>query len=214
MPRVRKSNKSTQPNSSVSRPRTACKSQGLELRSKADIFIDHAKKAELAIRENYNKGRIPPDWCGDGWDDEFNLAYKSIRDHLPRFASKYYRSPPGTAHQSFPFDAENPVQAWMFLLNPADMAFGELGYLESTEYQEIKNAAFKILDNSLNPPLEHTLTETQNNLVRATDQTPRPIKEIAKRADCDYQAARKYLPNLRRDGYVQKAEKNGYYRLD
>lgn len=203
MPKLHKQKKSKQPH----------QTQLLDLKSKVDAFITHAKNAELAIRENYGKGCIPPDFCGEGWNDQFALAYEGIQAHLPSITPKHYQSPPSTAYQSFPFKAESAVQAWMFLLNPADMAYGEPGYLDSTEYQEIKIEALKLIDHLLNPPLELFLTETEIDLVKATTETPQTTQMIAIKAECSWEAARKYLPRLRERGLVMKANKNGYYRL-
>lgn len=208
MPISRRSKKSTQPRSYY--PRYA---QHLNLQSKVDEFKTHAKKAELAIRENYGEGRIPPDWCGDGWDDEFALAYKAIRDHLSHSSVSYFDAPPRTAYCSFPFKAENPVEALMFLLNPADEAFGEPGYLESPEYQKIKAAANKVLLYLLDPPLELFLTDIEVQIVRAITVLPQNAKEIASEINCEEQTVRKYAPGLCERGLIMKAPKNGYYKV-
>lgn len=174
-------------------------------------FWEHAAKAEKLIRENYGKGRIPPDCCGDGWDVKFDLIYKTLEPHLPKSAVQYYQSPPGTAYQSYPFTATNPVEALMFLLNPADEAFGEPGYLETAEFQQIKKAATKFLMHVENPPPDHT--ETEKDLLNAVTDTPQTVKEIARKADCEYQAARKYLPRLFDGGYVLRTPKRRYYKV-
>lgn len=209
MPKTRQSAKSTQTSASA-----LCDIELAELRSKGAAFRTCAEIAEKLIRQNYGKARIAPDCCGDGWSEEFELAYQAIEPHIPKMVVRYYRPPQGTAYCSFSFEAKNSVEALMFLLNPADMAFGEPGYLESTEYQAIKSEAQRVLDYVLNPPLELFLTETQIKLVIATDEKPRSIKEIAHKAGCEYQAARKYMPDLSRNGFVQRAEKAGYFRLD
>lgn len=60
-------------------------------------------------------------------------------------------------------------------------------------------------------PLDYTLSETRMKLVEATDNVPRSIKDLAKRADCDYQTAKGYLPKLKNMGLVRKV-KQGYVR--
>lgn len=176
-------------------------------------FQTFTKNAEISIRENYGRGRIPPDWCGDDWDDEFAAAYDAIRPYLPLVREEYYQPPHGTAYRSYLFKAENPVQALMFLLNPVNEAFGETGYLEAAEYEEIKAKADRILYHVLNPPRELTLTQTEIDLVDATTATPQTGQQLSAKAGCSFEAARKYLPGLCERGFIIKAPKNGYYRL-
>lgn len=186
----------------------------ISIAEKAELFIHHANTAEHSIRENYGKGRIPPDWCGDGWSDEFAEAYNSIREDLrPFFREESHMGPLQSEYMWKPVTSECSVQAWMFLLNPADMAYGDPGYLESAEYQKIKTAALKLLNHILNPPLEMILTQTELDLINATTETPQTTQQIADQAIRSPEAARKYLPRLRERGFVQKG-KNGYYRLD
>ena len=60
-------------------------------------------------------------------------------------------------------------------------------------------------------PLDYTLSETRLKLIEVTDNTPRSIKDLAKRAGCDYQTAKGYLPELKRMGHVRKVDQ-GYVR--
>ncbi len=185
-----------------------------DLENSATAFIRRAVLAENAIRESCGRGRIPPDCCGDNWDADFERAYQSMSSHIPQVATHFYLPPAGTAYCSHVFEASNPVEAWMFLLNPADEAFGEVGFLDSPQYQEIKAKAQRILKYIVDPPLELTLTETEQDLVRVTNEIPQTAQQLADKALCSYEAARKYLPGLCRRGFIIKAPKNGYYRLD
>lgn len=188
---------------------------GQLLAEKVELFVQYAHQAEYSIRENYGRGHIPHDLCGDGWSDEFAEAYNSIREDLrPFFREESHMGPLLSAYMWKPVTSECPVQAWMFLLNPADMAFGEPGYLESDEYQAIKTEALNILRKIANPPRENILTDTERRLVVATTSTPQTAQKLAIKANCEYGTARKYLPGLCRRGFVIKAPKNGYYRLD
>ena len=102
----------------------------------------------------------------------------------------------------------------MYSLNPADMAYGEPGYLESEEYQSTKAKALAILKRIENPRLEDILTETEQDLVRVTTDIPQTAQQLSDKALCSYEVARKYLPILCRRGFIIKAPKNGYYRID
>ncbi|MCA8990002.1 MAG: hypothetical protein KDA78_20315, partial [Planctomycetaceae bacterium] len=118
-------------------PRQQTNRSSTDLKKSITAFIRSAVLAEKEIRESYGRGRIPPDYVGDNWDADFEQAYKSISFHIPQSATQFYVPPAGTAYCSHLFEASNPVEAWMFLINPADEAFGEVGFLDSPEYLEI-----------------------------------------------------------------------------
>lgn len=184
------------------------------INSKVTIFLDHAREAELSIRENYGQGHIPPDWRGDGWNDNFADAYEELREELrPFFKTEILKSPPNTAYMSIPVESECKVQAWMFLLNPADMAYGESGYLECREYKSIKDDSLKLLDHILNPALELFLTDTEVLIVKAMTNKPQNSAKIAAAIDREEQTVRKYAPSLYERGLILKAPKNGYYKV-
>lgn len=185
------------------------------LEANVEVFVDCAEKAEKDIRDNYTRGRTPPDCCGDNWNIEFAKSYEAIHDALGPYSKPHLSfGPSRTAYMSIPIRVSNPVEAWLYSLNPADMAYGEPGYLESEEYQSIKGKALAILKRIVNPRFEDILTETEQDLVRVTNEIPQTAQQLADKALCSYEAARKYLPGLYQRGFIIKAPKNGYYRIE
>lgn len=185
------------------------------LEANVEAFVNYAKVAEKDIRDNYSKGRTPPDCCGDNWDVDFAKSYEAIHDALGPYEKSHLSfGPSRTAYMSVPIRVSNPVEAWLYSLNPSDMAYGEPGYLESAEYKSIKAKALRLLKHILEPHLEHVLTETELDLFNAITKFPQTTQQIAIKAGRSWEAARKYLPGLCRRGFIIKAVKNGYYRID
>jgi hypothetical protein len=112
-----------------------------------------------------------------------------------------------------PIEASNPVEAWMFILNPADTASGELGFLETAEYLAIKQQALRLLDLLANPPVESTHTGVQSKILAVMKATPQTSKQISPQIGCEEQTVRKYLPRLAEEGLIFRAPRGGYYRM-
>ena len=107
-----------------------------------DLFWEHVGTHEREVRENVHRGRIPPVWYGDYWDDAFETAYTAIRPFLGKLGKfKFYAVPPALASRPTPIKAENVFHSLMIFLNPSIELEGELGVLDSAEYRAIKAAA-------------------------------------------------------------------------
>jgi hypothetical protein len=107
-----------------------------------DRFWDRVKYTERDILENGPRGRLPPDWAGDLWDDGFAAAYAAIKHFLRRYKERRVFSVPiGLRFRSRPIVAETGHEGLMLVLNPGAELYGELGFLDSLEYRTIKEAA-------------------------------------------------------------------------
>ncbi|MCA9026807.1 MAG: hypothetical protein KDA86_16490 [Planctomycetaceae bacterium] len=180
----------------------------VERRSKVHEFLCRANDAANAIREE-SHGRHSPSEVST---DKLEQAYEALRDYVEPVPSKTYPTPSGPPFHSFPVLAESPLQAWMILLNQEASTIGGADFLESDEYQAVQKEASKLLNHIMNPPPELILTRTQLDLFNATDEHPQITEDIAAKAGRSWEAARKYLPRLRKWGLVCKARPSGYYR--
>jgi hypothetical protein len=107
-----------------------------------ETFLNFIEKSERNIRLDGYRGRLPPDFKGDYWDEEFAAAYQAIGPFLKGYRKvRYFAVPSGLAFCPTPIKAETACQALMYLLNPPEELFGETGILDTDAYKAIKAAA-------------------------------------------------------------------------
>ncbi len=112
-------------------------------------FWNYVLRAEQDYHEHGWRGHVSPDHINNGWDEEFAAAYERIKPQLKRCGNpKFHQVPPGLRYQSTPIHAESAHEALMIFLNPPYMLYGDWDVLDSEEYQEIKSAAIKELQDS------------------------------------------------------------------
>lgn len=107
-----------------------------------DTFWEHVQRVEQDVRENGQRGPLPPICWGDPWDEEFAAAYEEIRPYLRRFKrDRFFPVPAGLPFRPRPIRAETAHQAIMIFLNKPDELYGGVKSLDSLEYRTIKEEA-------------------------------------------------------------------------
>ncbi len=198
-------------------------------------FLQCVEEAVLDVRENGHGGRLPPDCLGDTASERFDKAYEALREFLkPLRTRRRFVLPPSLSYLPGVIVTETALQAWMLVLNPVGQLYGEVWFLDSEEYVEIKRRAVieavtvwddeygAVHDLELELPTSQTnatslrkrllgLTPTQRRIYEVVDDTPRRGDDIADLACCEVFTARRYLPQLIRLGLIKKCPA-GYYR--
>ena len=74
------------------------KLKALDFIKRFEHFWGYVENAEQDYRINGHRGRLPPDFCNDPWDEQFAKAYDEISTDLHRFKKrKFYAVPVGLA---------------------------------------------------------------------------------------------------------------------
>jgi hypothetical protein len=173
--------------------------------------------------------------ASERWDEELEAAYERIKPVLqPLARNRFFSAPPGLVARAGPFVAETSHQALMFLLNPPEALFGHICALSSPEYLAIRKEAQEELRqiqdvtaagsadktevrlDGISKPGAHIdgvdLNQTQKDILKAVDSTPRRGEDVALKAGYGHELVRRHLPTLMRLGLVKHKHRHGYYR--